>query len=235
LWFLKTAGVGDEFLGKYWIFFGNSVVLFSSSGVSVGKRLGKVAGVPLFTDVVRLSVVGGPLVKTATMVWCEAEKISSLDREQEPLRQAVDCFALEMSSFGPLGFDLVVDSYGLESSSCPLGKDLLACSTRRVDDVDGEIAGDVTVKESGVFWRLLNLFEGWLCWACAHKSQLGQIPSVGLKRRMGRAMCCLGLGRKCFSVGSNRVCCRLFFLNPKIPLSQVLEVWVSLRRPKRVG
>jgi hypothetical protein len=49
-------------------FFGNSMVSSSSSGVPVGKRLGKVVGVPLFADVVHLLVVGGPLVKTATMV-----------------------------------------------------------------------------------------------------------------------------------------------------------------------
>jgi hypothetical protein len=127
-----------------------------------------------------------------------------------PFRQAVDCFELERSSFGPLGKGLAVDCYALECSSpSPLGKDLLACSKMR-DAVDvAEAAGDVIVQELGIFRKLLVVFEKWLLWACAHRSHLSWVSSDGLKRSMGRIKCCLGLGRKRFRARrSRRVGCR---------------------------
>jgi hypothetical protein len=94
---------------------------------------------------------------------------------------------LERSSSGPLGIDLAVNFYAMErSSSSPLGKDLLACSKKRVVVVDAEVAGDIAVQEMGVFRKLLDLFEEWLLWASAHKSHLGWVSSIGLKRRLGR-------------------------------------------------
>jgi hypothetical protein len=155
-------------------FFGTSVVSSSSSGVTVGKRLGKVMGVSSFAKVVQSPVVGGPLAQMATVVWCKAEKIYMLGREQEPFRQAVDCNVLERSSSGLLGIDLAVNSYAMErSSSGPLGKDLLACSKKRVVVVDAEVTDDVAVQEMRELRKLLDLFEEWLLWACTHKSHLG--------------------------------------------------------------
>jgi hypothetical protein len=198
-------------LSKVLVFFGTSVVSSSFSGVPVGKSVGKAAGVLSFAEVVGSPVVGEPLVQKAAAVWCEAEKIFSLDREQEPFRQAVVCYDLERSSFGPLGKGLAVDYYALESSSpSPLGKDLLACSKKR-DAVDAvEAAGDVVVQELGIFMTLLDIFEKWLLWACAHRSRLGWVSPDGLKRSMGRTKCCLGLGSMRFRARSRRVGCRSF-------------------------
>jgi hypothetical protein len=122
----------------------------------------------------------------------------------------VDCYDLERSSFGPLGKGLAVDCYALESSSpSPLGKDL-ACSKKR-DAVDAaEAAGDVAVQELGIFRKLLDIFEKWLLWACAHRSHLGWVSSYGLKRSMGRTKCCLGLGSMRFRARSRKVGCRSF-------------------------
>jgi hypothetical protein len=198
-------------LSKVLAFFGTSVVSSSSSGVPVGKSLGKVAGVLSFAEVVGSLVVGEPLAQKAAVVWCEAEKIYSLGREQEPFRQAVDCYDLERSSSGPLGKGLAVDCYALERSSVsPLGKDLFACSKKR-DAVDvAEAAGDVAVQELGIFRKLLDIFEKWLLWACAHRSHLGWVSFDGLKRSMGRTKCCLGLGRMRFRARSRMVGCRSF-------------------------
>jgi hypothetical protein len=199
-------------LSKVLAFFGTPVVSSPFSGVPVGMSLGKVAGVLSFAEVVGSPVVGVPLVQKAAAVWCEAEKIYSLDWEPVPFRQAVDCFELERSSFGPLGKGLVVNCYALECSSpSPLGKDLLACSKMR-DAVDvAEAAGDVAVQELGIFRKLLVIFEKWLLWACAHRSHLGWVSSDGLKRSMGRIKCCLGLGRMHFRARrSRRMGCRSF-------------------------
>jgi hypothetical protein len=118
-------------LSKVLDFFGSSVV-YSSSGAPPGKRLGKDAGLLLYTEAMHQSIGGRPRVQTATMVWCE-KKIFWLDQEQEPFRQAVDCFAVEWSFSSPLGKDLADDCYAMEySSSGPLCKDLLACSKTRV-------------------------------------------------------------------------------------------------------
>jgi hypothetical protein len=73
-------------LSKALAFFGTSVVSSSSGGISVGKSLGKVAGVLSFAEVVRSPIVGGPLVQTVAVVWCEAEKINLLGWEQELFR-----------------------------------------------------------------------------------------------------------------------------------------------------
>jgi hypothetical protein len=197
-------------LRKVLVFCGTSVVSSSFSGVPVGKSVGKAAGVLSFVEAVGSPVIGEPLVQKAAVVWCEAEKIFSLDREREPFRQAVDCYDLERSSFGPLGKGLAVDCYALESSPNPLGKDLLACSEKR-DAVDAaEAAGDVVVQELGIFRKLLDIFEKWLLWACAHRSHLVLISSDGLKRSMGRTKCCLGLGSMRFRARSRRVGCRSF-------------------------
>jgi hypothetical protein len=108
--------------------------VYPSSGAPPGKRLGKVVGLLSFAETVRSSVGGGPRVQTAIVVWHETEQIFSLDQEQEPFWQVVDCFALERSFSGPLGKDLADDCYAMEnSSSGPLGKDLLACSKTRVE------------------------------------------------------------------------------------------------------
>jgi hypothetical protein len=216
-------------LSKVLAFFGTSVVSSPFSGVPVGKSLGKVAGVLSFAVVVGSPVVGEPLVQKAAVVWCEAEKIYSLDREPVPFRQAVDCYDLERSSFGPLGKGLAVDCYALESSSpSPLGKDLFACSKMR-DAVDvAEAAGDVAVQELGILRKLLVIFEKWLLWACAHRSHLGWVSSDGLKRRsvaLGWAECVLGLGPEGWAVG--------LFLER--PVSRVLEEWITLRRLRNVG
>jgi hypothetical protein len=191
-------------------FFGTSVVLPSFSGVPVGKSVGKAAGVLSFAELMGSPVVGESLVQKSAVVWCEAEKIFSLDREREPFRQAVDCYDLERSSFGPLGKGPAVDCYTLECSSpSPLGKDLV-CSKKR-DAVDVvEAAGDVVVQELGIFRKFLDIFEKWLHWACAHRSHLGWVSSDGLKRSMGRTKCCLGLGRMHFRARTRRVGCRSF-------------------------
>jgi hypothetical protein len=49
-------------------FFGTSVVSSSSSGVPVGKSLGKVAGVLSFAEVVGSPVVGEPLAQKVAVV-----------------------------------------------------------------------------------------------------------------------------------------------------------------------
>jgi len=192
-------------------FFGTSVVSSSFSGAPVGKSVGKAGGVLSFAEVVGSPVVGEPLVQKSAVVWCEAEKIFSLDREREALRQAVDCYELERSSYGPLGKGLAVDCYTLECSfPSTLGKDLLACSKKR-DAVDAaEAACDFVVQELGIFRKLLDIFEKWLLWACAHRSHLGWVSSDGPKRSMGRTKCCLGLGRMHFRARTRRVGCRSF-------------------------
>jgi hypothetical protein len=210
-----------------------SGVSSSSSGVLVEKSLGKVAGVLSFAEVVGSLVVGEPLAQKAAAVWCEAEKIYSLGREQEPFRQAVGCYDLEWSSSDPLGKGLAVDCYALErSSASPLGKDLLACSKKR-DAVDvAEAAGDVAVQELGIFRKLLDIFEKWLLWAYAHRSHLGWVSSDGLKRSMGRTKCCLGLGRMCFRARSRRVGCRSF--SKKTPKSGLRRV-DYIKKAKKCG
>jgi len=174
---------------------------------------------------VRSPVDGGHLVQTAGAVWCEAEMIIPLGRELESFRQAVDCYALEKSSSGPLGKDLAVGCDALErsssgplgkdlmacskisaamderSSSGPLGKDLLACSKKRA-------AGNASVQEIRVFRKLLDIFVEWLVWDCGHRSELGWSSSVGLKWRMRRNKSCLGLGWMRLRAGSSRVGCR---------------------------
>jgi hypothetical protein len=189
-------------------FFGSSVV-YPSSGALPGNRLGKVAGLLSYAEAVRSSVGGGPRVQTATMVWCETKKIFSLDQEQKPFRQAVDCFALERSFSGPLGKDLADDCYAMEnSSSGPLGKDLLACSKTRVavNDVrsldrcgkgcrktcsegDHEWDCDVSGKEVGFFKKILDSVGDWLDRVCRCPMHLGRI-SFGSKLKLGF----LGLG-----------------------------------------
>jgi hypothetical protein len=70
-------------LSKVLGFFGSSVV-YPSSGARPGKRLSKDVGLLSYAKAMRSSVGGGPRVQTATVVWCETEKIFSLDQEQEP-------------------------------------------------------------------------------------------------------------------------------------------------------
>jgi hypothetical protein len=196
-------------LSKVLDFFG-SLVVYPSSGARPGKRLGKDAGLLSYAEAVRLSVGGGPRVQTTTTVaWCETEKIFSLDLEQVPFRQVVDCFALERSFFGPLGKDLADDCYAMGNfSSSPLGKDLLACSKTRVaiDDVgsmdqcgrqcrkvcsegDHEWDFDVLGKEVGFFRKILDSVGDWLDRVCKCPMHLGRI-SFGLKQKLGF----LGLG-----------------------------------------
>jgi hypothetical protein len=80
-----------------------------------------------------------------------------------------------------------------------------------LDAVDvAEAAGDVAVQELGIFMKLLDIFEKWLLWACAHRSHLGWVSSDGLKRSMGRTKCCLELGRIRLRARSRRVGCRSF-------------------------
>jgi hypothetical protein len=203
-------------LSKVLAFFGASVVSSSVSGVPVGKRVGKATGVLSFVEVLGSPVVGEPVVQMPAVVWCEAEKIFTLDREREPFRQAVDCYELERSSYGPLGIGLAVDCYSLDySSPSPLGKDPLACSKKRDAVVAAEDAGDVAVQELGIFRKLLDIFEKWLLWACAHWSHLGWISSDGLKWSMGRTKCCLGLGRMHFRARTRRVGCRSFSIKTR--------------------
>jgi hypothetical protein len=115
------------------------------------------------------------------VVWCEVEMIISLGRELESFWQAVDCYALERSSFDPLGEDLAVGCDALESfSSGPLGKDLLACSKKRA-------AGDASVQEFGVFGKL-DIFEEW--W----------LPSVAVSA-LFQSPVDVGVSMGCLSVG----------------------------------
>jgi hypothetical protein len=189
-------------------FFGSSMV-YPSSGAPPGKRLGKDVGLLSYAEAVRSSTGGGPCVQTPMVVWCEIEKIFSLDREQEPFRQAVDCFAVERSFTGPLGKDLADDCYTMEySSSGPLGKDLLVCSTARVavDEVgsmdrcgrgckkmcsegDHEWDCDVSGKEVGFFRKILDSAGNWQDRECRRPTHLGRI-SFGLKPKLAF----LGLG-----------------------------------------
>jgi len=195
-------------LSKVLDFFGSAVV-YPSSCTQPGKRLGKDAGLLSYAKVVRSSVGGGPRVQTATVVWCETEKIFSLDREQEPFQQAMDCFAVERSFFNPLGKDLADNCYAMEySSSDPLGKDLLACSKTRVayEEVgsmdrcgrgcrkmcskgDHKWDCDDSGKEVGFFRKILDSVGDWLDRACRRPTHLGRI-SFGLKPKLGF----LGLG-----------------------------------------
>jgi len=108
----------------------------------VGKSLGKVASFLSFVEVVCSPATvldGGPLVQTATMVWCEVEKIIPLGRELETILQAVDCFTMERFSFGPSGKDLQADVSRIrDSRGCNL-----ACSKKKrvaVDDVSLKLA-----------------------------------------------------------------------------------------------
>jgi hypothetical protein len=66
------------------------------------------------------------LVRMAAAVWCEMEKLIPLGRGQETIQLAVDCFAMERSSSGPLGKDLHADGSRIrDSRGCSL-----ACSRR---------------------------------------------------------------------------------------------------------
>jgi hypothetical protein len=138
------------------------------------------------------------------------EKIILLGQEQETIRQAVDCFAMERSSSGPLGKDLHADGSKIQDSrGCSL-----ACSKKRVAVDDVELEVDTLEQEFGVFKKLLDIFEVWLVWACGRRAKLGLYSSFGLKRRMGKNglgrlfKSCFGLGRMRLRAGSSRVGCR---------------------------
>jgi hypothetical protein len=93
------------------------MVSSSSSCAPVGKSLGKVTGFLSFAEVVpspSTVLDGGALVQTAAVVWSEVENIIPLGRELETIRQAMDCFALERSSFGRLGKDFMLMAPGFE-------------------------------------------------------------------------------------------------------------------------
>jgi hypothetical protein len=125
------------------------------------------------------------------VVLCEVEKIIPLGREQETLWQAMDCFAMERSSFGPLGKDLHDNgSRFRDSRGCSL-----ACSKKRVVVDDVEVEGDTSVQDLGIFKKLLDFFEAWLVWACGHKAKFGLYSSFGLKWRMGRKRVVFGWAR----------------------------------------
>jgi hypothetical protein len=137
------------------------------------------------------------------VVWCEMEKIIPMGREQEMIRQAVDCYTMECFSSDPLGKDpLVGGSKFRGSCGCSL-----ACSMQRAVVGDGDASegfvsrrgslacskkcdGD-TSEEFGVLRKLLGLFEAWIGWACERRPFMGLHSSVGLKWRIGR----FGLGR----------------------------------------
>jgi hypothetical protein len=126
------------------------------------------------------------------------EKIIPLGWEQETIQQAVDCFAMERSSSGPLAKDHADGSRIRDSRECSL-----ACSKTRVAVADVELEVDTSVQEFGVFRKLLDIFEAWLVWACGHRAKLGLYSSFGLKRRMDRN----GLGqlfKSCFGLGRMR-------------------------------
>jgi hypothetical protein len=138
------------------------------------------------------------------------EKIIPLGREQGTLWQAMDCFAMERSSSGPLGKDLHADGSRIrDSRGCSL-----ECSKKwvAVDDVELEV--DESVQELAVFRKLLYIFEVSLVWACRHRAKLGLYSSLGLKGRMGRNglgrlfKSCFGLGWMRLRVGSSKVGCR---------------------------
>jgi hypothetical protein len=117
--------------------------------------------------------------------------------------QAVDCFAMERSSFGPLSKDLHADGSKIQDyRGCSL-----TCSKKRVAVDDVELEVDASVQEFGVFRKHLDIFEAWLVWACGNRAKLGLYSSFGLKQRMGRN----GLGRLHLRAGSSRVGCRALF------------------------
>jgi hypothetical protein len=192
-------------LSKVLVFFGSSMVSSSSSGAPTGKILGKAAGFLSFAEVICSPapvIVDGPQVQSESVVWCEMEKLIPMGREQEMIRQAVDCYAMECFSSDPLGDDPLVGGSKIRGScGCSL-----ACSMQRVVVGEGDASEgfmssrgnlayskkcDGDALEFGVLRKLLGLFESWLGWACEHRLFLGLHSSAGLKWRMRR----FGLGR----------------------------------------
>jgi hypothetical protein len=84
---------------------------------------------------------GWPLVQTSgsrgaaevedarqVVEWCELEKLHPLGMEMEVVRQAVDCFALELQRLGPLSKNLHVNDCSSfrdfrGSSACIMSRD----------------------------------------------------------------------------------------------------------------
>lgn len=182
------------------------MVLSSSCGAPAGKILGKGAGVLSFVEVVRspaVVVVDRPQVQPVPVVWCEMENIILMDREQEMIRQAVDCYAMECVHSDPLGKDSLAGGSKFRGScGCSLARSMQRAAVGEGDASEGFVSrrgnlacsrkrdGD-TLEEFGVLRKLLGLFEAWLGWACERRHFLGLHSSVGLKWRIGR----LGLSR----------------------------------------
>jgi hypothetical protein len=111
---------------------------------------------------------------------------------------------VERSFFGPLGKDLVDDCYAMEySSSGLLGKDLLTCSKTwvAIDEVgsmdrcgrgckkmcsegDHEWDCDVLGKKVGFFRKIIVSVSDWLDRVCRRPTHLSRI-SYGLKPKLG--------------------------------------------------
>jgi hypothetical protein len=149
-----------------------------------------------------------------------------MGQEQEMIRQAVDCYAMECFSSNPLGKDPLVGGSKIRGSyGCSL-----ACSMQRAAVGEGDASegfvfrrgslacskkcdGDAS-KEFGFLRKLVGLFEAWLGWACEHRLFLGLHSFVGLKWRMGRfglgwlLKSGYGLGWRRFRDRSSRVGCR---------------------------
>jgi hypothetical protein len=112
--------------------------------------------------------------------WCKLEKLHPLGMEMEVIREVVDCFALEMQTFGPLGKNLRVD----DRFSLRDFRGSSACVSR-----DAEVEVDASMQgESGTFIKFLKLFGCFskaLDWVCGLSKRLGFKSSFGLKRRVG--------------------------------------------------
>jgi hypothetical protein len=121
-----------------------------SGGAPMGEFLGKAAGLLSFAEVVRspsiVPALGGrPLVQSEEVNWCKVKNILPLGLEQVTVRQAVDCFTLERTPFGPLGKDRHADDS--RDRSCRGCRK--ACSKCKVLEGDVECDCDTLGQE---FW-----------------------------------------------------------------------------------